>query len=264
MPSHFHSARKCAGSSEVEFGAINGIGQHRRQEGRARIAARSRRALQQPVEQRAVRRLQPVPDFFHGIDRLLADIGDGLLGQSRGDADSQRAGQQLQQRPAAGGIERVQPALQDRRRLRARGALQRLHDLAKRRRRACGGIGLPDQRQRFGQITHIVVGEGEQLLADLLLAEAAQQSGFGRREIEAAGEGRQRPAAIGIGRLAQIGLDQPQLGVARRLEARGHRGGGRRPARIRNPRPRGRRGAAPRHRCRCRAHSGRALPRGRA
>ena len=83
---------------------------------------------------------------------------------------------------------------------------------------SASGLRLPDQRQGLGEVADIVVGEAEQLLADLLLAKAAQQSGFGRREIEPAGQGRQRPAAVGIGRLAQIGLDQPKLGVARGLE----------------------------------------------
>ena len=119
------------------------------------------------------------------------------------------------QRPVASSA--VEPALQDRRRLHLGGALQRLDHLAERRRRPGVGIGLPDQRQRLGEVADIVVGEMEQLRPDLVLAEAAQQRGLGGGEVEPAGQRRQRPAAIGIGRLAQIGLDQPQLGVARRL-----------------------------------------------
>ena len=135
------------------------------------------------------------------IDRLAADIGDGLLGEPRRDADAQRAGQQLQERPAA-------------RRSRGRPAsasgwpasgscvarCRRVDDLAERRRRSGGRIGLPDQRQRLGEVADIVVGEVEQFRADLVLAEAAQQRGLGGGEVEPAGERGQRPAAVGIGR----------------------------------------------------------------
>ncbi len=61
----------------------------------------------------------------------------------------------------------------------------------------------------------------EELDANLLLTEAAQQRRFGGGEVEPSGERRQRPAAVRVGRLAQIGLDQPQLGVARGLEGEG-------------------------------------------
>ena len=201
----------------VELGPLDGIGQHGRQEGAACVAAGPRRSLQQPVEQRPIGRVQSVPDLLDGIDRLVADIGCRLLGQPRRDADAQGAGQELQQRPAAGRIQRVQPVLEDRRRLHFRGALQCIDDLAQRRRRPGVRVRFPDQGQRLGEIADIVVGEMEQLGADLLLAEAAQQGGLGCRKVEAAGQRRQRPAAIGIGRLAQVGLDQPQLGVAGRL-----------------------------------------------
>ena len=61
----------------------------------------------------------------------------------------------------------------------------------------------------------------EEIPADLVFAEAAQQGGLGASKIEAAGQRRERPATIGIGCLAQVGLDQPELGVARRLEGEG-------------------------------------------
>src|SRR5262249_8080950 len=53
-----------------------------------------------------------------------------------------------------------------------------------------------------------------------------EQGGLGAGKAEAAGQRRQRPAAIGIGRLVQIRLDQPELGVARRLVGEGIEQGG--------------------------------------
>jgi hypothetical protein len=61
----------------------------------------------------------------------------------------------------------------------------------------------------------------EQLGADLLFAEAAQQRGLGCCERQPAGQRGQGPAAVGIGCLAQVSLDQAQLGIARRLEGEG-------------------------------------------
>ena len=222
----FPFGAEMGGVERVELGAVDGIGQHRRQEGAAGIAAGPGRARQQPVEQRPVGGGEAVPDLLHLIDRLAADIGDGLLGEPRRDADAQRAGQELQERPASRRIEGVQPALQDGRRLGLRGALQGFDHLAERGRRSGGRIGLPDQRQGLGEVADIVVGEVEQLRPDLVLAEAAQQRGLGGGEVEPAGQGGQRPAAVGIGRLAQIGLDQPELGVAGRLVGEGVEKGG--------------------------------------
>ncbi len=198
------------GIERIEFGPLDGIGQHRRQEGAAHIALGLGRAGQQPIEQRAIRGAQPMPNLLDFVDRMVADIGGGLLGQTRRHADAERPGQQLQQRPPAGGVERIEPALQDRRGLHLGRPLQGLDDLAQAGRRPGVGIGLPDQRQGLGEVADIVVGEMEQLLADLVLAEAGK--------IEPAGQRRQGPAAVGIGRLAQVSLDQPKLGIARRLE----------------------------------------------
>ena len=159
----FPFGAEMGGVERVELGAVDGIGQHRRQEGAAGIAAGPGRARQQPVEQRPVGGGEAVPDLLHLIDRLAADIGSGLLGEPCRDADAQRAGQELQERPAARRIEGVQPALQDGRRLGLRGALQGFDHFAERGRRPGGRIGLPDQRQGLGEVADIVVGEVEQL-----------------------------------------------------------------------------------------------------
>ncbi len=209
------------GIERIELRPLDRIGQHWRQEGAAHVALGLGRAGQQPIEQRAIRGAQPMPDLLDLVDRLVADIGGGLLGKPRRHADAERAGQQFEQRPPAGRVECIEPALEDRRGLQLGGALQGFDDFAQAGRRACAGIGLPDQRQGLGEVTDIVVGEMKQLLADLVLAEAAQQGGFGGGEIKLARQRRQGPTAVGVGRLAQVCLDQPKLGIARRLEGEG-------------------------------------------
>ena len=242
------------GIERVELGALDGIGQHRRQEGAAGIAcwawarlpAASRTAAGRAARGRA-RSPRPASTGWPPI------LATACLA-SRAETPTRSApvsSFSSAQRPVD--IERVEPALQDGRRLDLRGALQGFDDFAERRAAVRQRIGLPDQRQGLGEVADIVVGEMEQLRADLVLAEAAQQRGLGGGEVEPAGQRRQRPAAVGIGRLAQIGLDQPQLGVAGRLVGERDREGRRRPA-LGAFSPRGRPDAAPRPRCRSSAH----------
>ena len=186
----------------VDLGAVDRVGQHRREEGTAHVRGGLRTVGRQPVEQGTVGRREAVPDLLDFGDGLVADIGHGLLGQTGRHTDTQCAGQQLEQGPASGRIELVEPALQDRGRLHFGRALQGLDHFAQGRGRAGIGFGLPDQCQGLGEIADIVVGQMEQLLADLLLAETAQQRGLGRGEVEPAGQRRECPAAVGIGRLA--------------------------------------------------------------
>ena len=115
-------------TEHVQFGAFDGVGEHRRQEGAAHVALGLRSLVQQPVEQRPVGRAEPVPDLLDLADRLVADIGRGLLGETRRDTDAQRAGQKLQQRPAARRVERIQPALQELRRNVKEDAFPKLFD----------------------------------------------------------------------------------------------------------------------------------------
>ena len=85
---------------------------------------------------------------------------------------------------------------------------------------ACGGGKAgrrPHQRDRLRKIADIVVGKLEQHGVGAFGDEAADQSGLGVRKGERAGQCRQRPAALGIGRRAKIIRHQTELGVARRL-----------------------------------------------
>ena len=66
--------------------------------------------------------MQGVPDLLDLGQRHAAEVGRRLLGQPRREADAQAAGQQLEQRPAAVGVQGVEPALDQRLRLQPRGA----------------------------------------------------------------------------------------------------------------------------------------------
>ena len=224
-------------------------------------------SLRQPVEQRPIGRRERVPDLLDLGDRLVADIGGRLLGEPRRDADAQRAGQQLQQRPAAGRIERIEPALEDRRRLHLGRALQRLDDLAERGRRAGLGLGLPDQRQRLGEVADIVVGPVEQLRRrscprrSCAAAPAWPRGSRARRSAPPApSRDRDRASAAGRSRSAAAWRCAPAGRTAHRAAAA--------KACMRqayaSSSPRGRRGAAPRPRCRSSGRSAPAPPRGRA
>ena len=67
------------------------------------------RAAFEPSEQRPVGRREAVPDLLDAIELDAAPFGERGLGEPRRDADPQRAGDELQQRPAAGRVERVEP-----------------------------------------------------------------------------------------------------------------------------------------------------------
>ena len=75
----------------------------------------------------------------------------------------------------------------------------------------------PHQRDGLGKIADIIVRQLEQHRIGALGDQAADQAGLGVRETQRAGQRRERPAALGIGRRAEIIGDQPQLVVARRL-----------------------------------------------
>ena len=75
----------------------------------------------------------------------------------------------------------------------------------------------PHQRDGLGEIADIIVGQFEQHRIGALGDQAADQAGLGVRKAQRAGQRGERPAALGIGRRAEIIGDQPQLVVARRL-----------------------------------------------
>ena len=78
-------------------------------------------------------------------------------------------------------------------------------------------IGRPHQRDGFGEVADVVVGQFEQHRIGALGDQRADHAGLGVLERQRAGERRERKAALRIGRRAQIVGDQPQLVVAARL-----------------------------------------------
>ena len=85
-----------------------------REHGRAKrggIAGfRLRPAAFDPGEEVFVRRLQPVPDQLDLVGLDAAELSDSRLGEPRRDADAQLPGDQLEERPAPGFVESVDPA----------------------------------------------------------------------------------------------------------------------------------------------------------
>ena len=98
----------------------------------------------QPGEERDVGRAEAVPELLDLGDVAGAEVGQRLLGEAGRDADAQAAGDELQEREAAGGVEAVEQALDHLRRLAAGGGAQAVDHLAERRvvgrRRAAGQI----------------------------------------------------------------------------------------------------------------------------
>ena len=90
------------------------VRQHQRPEHRRVDHVGPRPAPVEPGEQRLVGRRQRVPDLLDVGDVEAGHLGHRRLGEPRRHADAQRAGQQLEQRPAPRGVERVEPGLQPR------------------------------------------------------------------------------------------------------------------------------------------------------
>ena len=65
-----------------------------------------------------------MPELLDLGDVAGAEVGEGLLGEAGGDADAQAAGDELEEREAAGGVEAVEEALDDLRGLAAGGGAQ--------------------------------------------------------------------------------------------------------------------------------------------
>ena len=192
--------------------------QHHRAERRRIEIDRLCRAAFQPREQIEIGRREPGPHQLDLVRILVAECRGGGLGEPRRDPDPHRAGDELQQRPAAGFVEFVEPARQLFRQLGLAQRAQRGDDLGKGRRRGIvverGGGLRPHQRRRLGEIADIIIRQCEQHRIGAIGDQVADQSGLGVLERQCAGERRQRVAAIGILDLAKIRGDQPQLVVA--------------------------------------------------
>ena len=82
------------------------------------------RVAGEPGEQIGVGRLDGVPHFLDLPDRRIEGLGQRHPGEPRRDADAQAAGDQLEQRPAAGRVQPVEPAGDQAAHLRPAGAAQ--------------------------------------------------------------------------------------------------------------------------------------------
>ena len=87
----------------------------------------------EPGEQLVIGRRQAGPDQLDLLRVLVAERGDRGLGEPRRNADAQGAGDELEQRPAPGLVEHVEPARELRRQLRLAERRERVDDLAQRR-----------------------------------------------------------------------------------------------------------------------------------
>ena len=101
MPSHFHSAANSGEVMRPIVGLLQGMGQHHRAErhGIARLGLGA--AALHPGEEVLVGRGEPWPEKLDIVGRPVAQRGDGGLGEARRGADAHRAGDELEERPAA-------------------------------------------------------------------------------------------------------------------------------------------------------------------
>ena len=117
MPSHFHSAAKCDGSSAGRVLFLDRVAQHHRAERRRIDADGLFGAAFDPGEQFGVGRRERRPQQLDLVRLLVAERRDRGLRKPRRHADAQRAGDELQQRPAPGLVERIEPGGKLRRQL---------------------------------------------------------------------------------------------------------------------------------------------------
>ena len=196
-----------------EIGRLERVGEHgRAEDGRIRRIGALAPALE-PGEQIGIGRRKPVPDLLDIVcrDAIIREFRERDLGDARGDADAQRARDELEDGEAHRRIRRKQPARDDAGQFRLRVARQRLDHLGERRRLAVALPRRPDQRDGFGEIADIIPRPAEQHGVGVGLGERADEPGLGRLETELAGDGGEAIAAIGIGLRLEIMLEQRDL-----------------------------------------------------
>ena len=195
--------------------------QHDRAEWRGIDRFGARAAPFQPGEQFEIGRRQSMPDLFDFIRRAVAQRRHGGFCQPRGNAHPQSAGDEFQQRPAPGLVERVEPAGDAPGQIEL-AAAQALDDIGQRQRRAGNvriGLSRPDQRRRFREVADIVVGQREQCRVDAFPDQGADHRRLGPGETKLAGQRGQRQSPVRVRRVSQIIDQQAQLAIAGRLEA---------------------------------------------
>lgn len=86
----------------------------------------------------------------------------------------------------------------------------------------CAGCGFtgagPDERNRFGEVSHIIIGIGKERGIDALGYQCAQHGGLHALQFEIARDCRQCQTAIRVGSSAEIVNKQTKLAVALRRQ----------------------------------------------
>ena len=177
--------------------------------------------------------MSAVPHLLDLGERLRRPFGERGLGEPCRHADAERAGQELEQRPAPCRVEPVEPAGEQRRNLHwlAPTAPSRRWS-ASRSGSAVSVLAGPDQRDRLGGVAHIVAGQIEQHGIDARREHLGQDAAKRQPEEQSVGERGERVAAVGIGRGREIVGKQPELVVARRRVRRAGREARRRPSLV--------------------------------
>ncbi len=188
--------------------------EHERAEVRRTLGVGARSALA-PGEQAGIRRRERVPHLLDRIDIEPETLRKRGLGEPGGDTDAHRPGRQLDQRVAAIAVQPIHIFAEQGRRAHSADTGEGIDGVCQPQvvGRRCQ-LG-PDQRDGLGGIADEIAAEAEKLGIDPLHRHRADGSGFDRRKVGFPGQRRQRPAAIGIGRGAQIIGDQRDLGVTR-------------------------------------------------
>ena len=196
-------------------GRIQRLGQHHGTKATRRISAGFFAPARQPLEQIFIRRRLAVPQLFDIGQFHVTQLRQCLLGEAGGNADTQPPGQKLEQRPAAIGVQRIQPAFQQLGHFAARGAAQGVHHFGQFRLGIGARLAGPDQCHGFGQVADEIIGQREELGIEARLHHLADHRRFGGVERQIAGQAGQGPAALGIRRVPQIIAQQSELAVAR-------------------------------------------------
>ena len=197
---------------------LDRVREHRRIEAHIGRHTRRRGAAFEPIEEGGVRRLNCVPDILDFIRRLAANLRQSRACEARRHANAQSAGDQLQQSPAPVLIQPIEPVRDNARQIFLPRLAQTFDHIGDRKLRIrARRIRRPDQRNRLRQIADEIVRQAKQNRISPLCREIADQASFRVLERERARHRRQRPAAIGIGRGAEIVFEQRQLAQAARL-----------------------------------------------
>ena len=126
------------------------VGEHGRAEGGEGAGDRLGSLAFEPREKIEIGRGHAVPEFLDLGDVDLAEVCDGLTGEAGGDTDAKAAGDELEQRPATSGVERVQPAFDELQALRLGGLEKGFNDFSEIGRAVGAGASRPDQGDGLG------------------------------------------------------------------------------------------------------------------